>query len=445
MPRLAYEVNFDGLVGPTHNYAGLSRGNLASQRSRHAESNPRAAALEGLAKMKLLSDLGVKQAVLPPHERPDVSALRRLGFTGSDADVLWKAKQADPVLLATYCSASAMWAANAATVSPSADTADGRVHFTPANLVSQRHRSLEPETAGRVLSAIFTDPHHFAHHPPVTASWGDEGAANHLRLAPQHGVPGVEVFVYGRSASEFPPAGSFPRRQVKSASEEVVRRHGLEQERVWYARQCDAAVDHGAFHNDVVSVANENLLLYHEQAFADPRPMRDRLSQHVPGFVPLEVSAAELPLEDAVKTYLFNSQVVTQPDGTMSLIAPAECEEHEGTRRVVQRLLAAGTRLRSVHYVNVRQSMCNGGGPACLRLRVVLTEEELARVAPGVILTTALFGRLTEWVIRHYRDRLSPDDLADPALLDESRRALDELTRLLGLAKIYAFNSGSVL
>ena len=27
---MAYEVNFDGLVGPTHNYAGLSYGNVAS-------------------------------------------------------------------------------------------------------------------------------------------------------------------------------------------------------------------------------------------------------------------------------------------------------------------------------------------------------------------------------------------------------------------------------
>ena len=433
----AFEVNFDGLVGPTHNYAGLSRGNLASQRSKHAVSNPRAAALEGLAKMKLLADLGVRQAVLPPHGRPDVGALRRLGFTGSDADVLWKAKQADPVLLAACCSASAMWAANAATVSPSADTADGRVHFTPANLVSQRHRSLEPATTGRILRAIFADADHFAHHEPVQGIWGDEGAANHLRLAQRHGAPGVEVFVYGRTVSEV-PGGGFPRRQVRSASEDVAGRHGLAPPRVCFVRQDDAAIDKGAFHNDVVSVANENLLLYHEQAFAEPRPLLEWLSQHVSGFVPLEVPASELSLEDAVKTYLFNSQLVTLPDGTMSLVAPAECGEHAGARRVVERLVAAGTPLRSVHYVDVRQSMRNGGGPACLRLRVVLTEAELARVAPGVLLTNVLYARLSDWVNRHHRDRLAPDDLADPALLDESRRALEELTGLLGLANIYA-------
>jgi len=318
------------------------------------------------------------------------------------------------------------WAANAATVSPSADTADGRVHFTPANLVSQAHRSLEVETTGRVLRTIFAEPNHFAHHAPVTAVWGDEGAANHLRLAPRHGEPGVEAFVYGRSAFEFLPPGMLPRRQVKSASQHVARQHGLAQDRVWYVRQNGAAIDRGAFHNDVVSVANENVLLFHEQAFTHARPFLDRLSRMVPGFVPLEVSASELPLEDAVKTYLFNSQLVTLPEGSMALVAPSECSEHDATRQVIARLLAAGTRLRHVRYVDVRQSMSNGGGPACLRLRLVLTEAQLARVTPGVWLSEDVYVRLVAWVKRHYRERLAPDDLADPHLLEESRAALHE-------------------
>jgi succinylarginine dihydrolase len=441
----AYEVNFDGLVGPTHNYAGLSRGNLASQRSKHAVSNPRAAALEGLAKMKLLADLGVRQAVLAPHARPDVGALRRLGFCGSDADVLWKAKQADPVLLASCCSASAMWAANAATVSPSADTADGRVHFTPANLVSQRHRSLEAETTGRLLRRIFDDPARFAHHPPLdaTTSMGDEGAANHVRLAPSHGERGVELFVYGCSASETGAACRFPRRQVLEASREVARLHALHPGRTLFARQNPAAIDAGAFHNDVVCVGNEDVLLYHEAAFAGGDAAVDAVAGPFEALgggvlVRLKVSAAELSLEDAVKTYLFNSQLVTLPDGTMSLIAPSECLAH---RRVGAALddSVLGSRVRSVHYVDVRQSMSNGGGPACLRLRIVLTESELAAIHPGVWMEDALFAALTDWVNRHYRDRLAPDDLADPALLDESRRALDALTQLLGLDNIYPF------
>ena len=446
MSEAAYEVNFDGLVGPTHNYAGLSRGNLASQRSKHRASNPKAAALEGLAKMKMLAGLGVRQAVLPPHERPDVGALRRFGFAGSDADVLWKAKQTDPVLLATCCSASAMWAANAATVSPGADTSDRRIHFTPANLVSQAHRSLEAPTTSALLRAIFADSDQFVHHPPLQAAtaFGDEGAANHVRLAAAHGAPGVELLVYGRSTDASVPAPKcFPARQTREASQAVARLHQLRADRVAFAQQNPAAIDRGVFHNDVVCVGNENVLLYHEEAFADPDRLLADLSARLPGLLPLNVTSAELPLDDAVKTYLFNSQLVTLPDGTMVLIAPTECAEHAAARAVVSRLLSAGTPLRHVHYVDVRQSMSNGGGPACLRLRVALTAPQLPRVAPGVFLTDPLHARLTEWVNRHYRDRLTPDDLADPALLDESRRALDELTRLLGLGLVYRFQTSA--
>src|SRR5882724_7204352 len=163
----AVEVNFDGLVGPTHHYGGLGPGNLASARHRGLVSNPRAAALEGLAKMKVLMDLGVRQAVLPPHERPDVAALRRLGFEGSDGDVLAKAFRQAPELLSACASASAMWAANAATVSPAADTTDGRIHFTPANFPTELHRALEPPTTAGILQKIFADPTHFAHHAPL--------------------------------------------------------------------------------------------------------------------------------------------------------------------------------------------------------------------------------------------------------------------------------------
>jgi succinylarginine dihydrolase len=334
-----------------------------------------------------------------------------------------------------------MWTANAATVSPSADTADGRVHFTPANLVSQAHRALEPETTARVLRAVFTDPEHFAHHPAVSPD--DEGAANHVRLTPSHGGPGVEVFVYGCGAREVTAPCPFPRRQIREASQKVARGHGLSPDRTMFVRQNPAAIDSGAFHNDVVSVGNEDVLLYHEQAFADRGAIRDAEARLAAlgagGLSALEVGASELSLEDAVKTYLFNSQVVTLPDASMALVAPSECAEHEGARRVIDRLLAAGTRLRSVHYVDVRQSMSNGGGPACLRLRVVLSERQLGRVLPGVFLTDALYASLTAWVRRYYRDRLAPDDLADPALLEESKVALDALTGILGLPAVYRF------
>ena len=110
------EVNFDGLVGPTHNYAGLALGNVASMRHGGLEANPREAALQGLAKMKSLMDAGYAQGVLPPQQRPDLGALRALGFSGSDERVLARAAGEAPQILRAVCSASSMWTANAATV-----------------------------------------------------------------------------------------------------------------------------------------------------------------------------------------------------------------------------------------------------------------------------------------------------------------------------------------
>jgi len=443
----AIEMNFDGIVGPTHNYAGLSVGNLASQQNAQQVSNPREAALQGLAKMKFLADLGVPQAVLPPHERPDVDALRRVGFSGSDAQVIDQAAKTDPTLLAAASSASAMWAANAATVSPSADTADGRVHFTPANLLTQFHRLLEPPTTAAILRAIFAHESVFAHHPPLpgAAHFSDEGAANHTRLCSAYGDPGLEIFVYGRDAFAAGAVASptrFPARQTLQASAANARTHQLEPLDVLMLRQNPAAIDAGAFHNDVVAVGGLNVLLYHERAFADEVRAINAISQWFEArgdkFHPLCIAEGELPLSEAVSSYLFNSQIVQLPNQTLALIAPRECDR-TGPRDCLSRVVTSGSPIGQVHFVDVRQSMRNGGGPACLRLRVVLTPREQARMNPNVVLTESLYQQLTPWVRRHYRDQLSPDDLRDPHLLDEGRTALDELSRILGVGNVYPF------
>ncbi|MDB5356040.1 MAG: astB [Phycisphaerales bacterium] len=448
---VAMEINFDGLVGPTHNYAGLSHGNLASREHRLSVSNPRQAALQGLAKMKFLADLGLRQAVLPPQERPDLLTLRRLGFSGSDAQVLQQARAVSPELLASCYSASSMWAANAATVSPSLDTADGRVHFTPANLVSQFHRSLEPATTGRILQAIFSDQRHFAHHPPLPASlhFGDEGAANHSRLCRDVGEPGIELFVYGRDSfnPDAPGPRNYPARQTRSASEAVARLHRLDPARTLFLQQNPAAIDAGAFHNDVVAVGNQNVLIYHAGAYLDAAAILEMARRGLgklgvePFFI--EVPENEVPLADAVRSYLFNCQLVTLPDGKMAMICPTECQEIASSRGFLERLVESGTPIRRVHFVDVRHSMHNGGGPACLRLRVVLNEAQIAAAASGVFLTDTLYAALVAWVTRHYRDRLQADDLADPRLIDEGRAALDELTKLLGLGSMYPFQGAS--
>jgi succinylarginine dihydrolase len=438
----AREVNFDAIVGPTHNYAGLAYGNIASQKNKRAVSRPRKAALEGLAKMKFLADLGVMQAVLPPLLRPDLKLLRGVGFGGSDAEVLAATWREDPGLLAAASSASAMWAANAATVSPSADSADHRVHFSPANLISQLHRSIEAESTAATLRAIFADDSHFIHHAPLPsqARYADEGAANHTRLCAGYNSPGLQLFVFGKQFASDAPTGprTFPARQTDQASRAIARRHRLAGERAIFVQQNPAAIDAGVFHNDVAAVGNQNVFFYHAQAYLDEPKVIEEIRAKFAAISPLplhlfEVAAQELSLEEAVQTYLFNSQIVTLPDGSMSLIAPAECESHPRARAVIDRLLSAGTPITSVHFVSVRQSMRNGGGPACLRLRVVLNDAELATTHQGVFLNDILYNRLVSWVMKRYREELSADDLADSNLLEESRTAQIELARILDL------------
>jgi succinylarginine dihydrolase len=437
------EYNFDGLIGPTHNYAGLSFGNVASMRNVRRKSSPRQAALQGLAKMRFLSSLGVPQAVLPPHERPHLSTLRRLGFTGKESELLRKAYRADPALLAAVCSASAMWAANAATVSPAPDTADRKLHLTPASLLTQFHRSIEPTTTTRILRAIFQDARHFVVHDPLPPAplFADEGAANFMRLAPTHGHCGIECMVFGRDAARQVDAARFPARQTRQACEAVFRLHQVSTAHVF--RQSPVAIDAGAFHNDVVAVAHRDRLLIHEQALSPQarilKELRAAYRSRFNSSLRVDVvPTRELSLPDTVESYLFNSQIVDLPQGGTAMIAPAESAERTSARGVCDRLVSEGF-VDAVHFVDVRQSMRNGGGPACLRLRIVLSVAQADAMSGDTVFTPALDKALVAWVEKHYRDELDADDLADPMLLRESRDALNELTRLLRIGSVYDF------
>ncbi|WP_284893385.1 N-succinylarginine dihydrolase [Cobetia amphilecti] len=439
------EINFDGLVGPTHNYAGLAHGNVASMRHGGLASNPREAALQGLDKMKSLADLGYAQGILLPQQRPDLGALRDLGFTGSNAQVLKAASEQAPQLLRAVCSASSMWTANAATVTPSRDSGDGRVHFTPANLQSSFHRYLEPATTGRILGAIFADDGHFAHHPalPATPAFSDEGAANHTRLCDGHGGPGVHLYVYGRQAfgGDGVEPRRYPARQTLEASQAVARQHGLSEGQVVFAQQHPDAIDAGVFHNDVIAVGNGPVLFYHELAFRDEEAVLDEIRAKLSTpLVPIRVPLEAVSLEDAVSSYLFNSQLLSNDDGSMTLVVPGECQENEAVWSALQNAILAGPNpIGEVLVKDVKQSMRNGGGPACLRLRVVLSDAERAALSGRVMMSDTLHAELSDWVKRHYRDSLTPADLADPQLAEETLAALDELTRLLKVGNVYAF------
>ena len=243
----AIEYNFDGLIGPTHNFGGLSFGNLACETNRFAVSNAREAALQGLRKMRLLHEMGVKQGLLPPHERPNIGFLRQQGYSGTDRQILERVSRSDPELLLICSSASPMWTANAATVSPSADTEDGRVHITTANLLTQKHRAIEPPQTEKILRLLFAQKKYFACHPPLEDNglFADEGAANHLRLAPGHGEAGLEIFVYGKKSKE--PSQTLPKkypaRQSLAASVRISENHRLASEQVVFAKQNPEIID----------------------------------------------------------------------------------------------------------------------------------------------------------------------------------------------------------
>jgi succinylarginine dihydrolase len=437
------EFNFDGLVGPTHNYAGLSLGNMASADHGGQVSNPREAALQGLAKMRFLSELGVGQAVLPPQPRPSLKALRALGFSGADEIVIARAAQEAPQLLRLCSSASAMWTANAATLAPSTDTSDARLHLTAANLQAMFHRAIEAETTHAVLRAIFSEPARFAVHPPLPGGgqFADEGAANHTRLCTDQGV--VHLFAWGRTSyqtQELAAPTRYPARQTREASEAVARANALPPHRCLFPQQTPEGIDAGAFHSDVLAVGNANFLMLHAAAFVAHEALLQQLSDYLgPSFSYALAAEHELPLTAAVKAYPFNSQLVSLPSGRMAIIAPSECRENRAAHAFLERVLAEDNPVGAVHYLDVRQSMNNGGGPACLRLRVPLTDGERASIAAKVFYDDSLHEQLARWVQQHYRDRLSGDDLRDPALARETMTALDVLTQLLRLGSVYDF------
>lgn len=435
----ALEVNFDGLVGPTHTHAGLSPGNRASANHAGEPSNPKGAALQGLAKMRFLRSLGLPQAVLPPQERPAISVLRRLGFRGSEPQMLQSAQSAG--WLGAVSSASAMWTANAATVVPSADSEDGRVHLVVANLGMFFHRFLEPPVTERVLRRVFANPQHFAVHAPLPPAreLGDEGAANHTRLTTALGS--LHLFGWGRSvAGEADGPRVHPARQSKEASEAVVRLGRVQEGLSLLWRQHPHGIDAGAFHSDVLAVGSREAFLFHEFAFVDAAALRAELSRRLgPSLYLREVSEAELPVERAVAAYPFNSQLVCLPGGGMAIVAPRESEADPACQAWLARLVAEPGPIEAAYYQDVRGSMANGGGPACLRLRVVLEPAELAGLGAAVVLDENALDALEGWVRTHYRDRLTLKDLADPQLLAESRQALDELTQRLALGSVYDF------
>ncbi len=411
------EINFDGIVGPSHNYAGLSRGNIASTTNAGAISQPRAAALQGIEKMRANLRLGLAQGFFMPLDRPNVAWLDALATN---------MEQAEPHIRAAAFSASAMWAANAATVSPAPDTADGKCHLSVANLLTMPHRSHEWTGTLAQLKLAFADERHFSVHGPVPPPFGDEGAANFMRLCPSHGEAGLEIFVYGKSG------GPFPARQHIEASRSIARAHQLDPDRTLFVQQAEAAIAAGAFHNDVVAVANERVLFTHEQAFEDPEAVYAAIREKMPEADIIIVPANRVSLADAIQSYVFNAQLVTLPDGGgMALILPTEAQGNANVWAWLEELVTSNGPIRRLVPVDVRQSMANGGGPACLRLRVVA---DPATVDARFMADEAKLDRMAEVISRHWPESIAADQLQEPELLTMVRNARSALLAACDLA-----------
>jgi succinylarginine dihydrolase len=412
------EINFDGIIGPSHNYAGLSLGNIASSSNAGAASQPRAAALQGVEKMRANLRLGLAQGFFMPLDRPNNAWL-----AGLSTDMA----SAEPHIRAAAFSASAMWAANAATVSPAPDTADGRCHLSAANLLTMAHRSHEWHGTLAQLKIAFADEGYFAVHAAVPPPYGDEGAANFMRLCPSHGEPGIEIFVYGKAG------GPFPARQHIESSKAIARAHQLDPARTLFVQQSEIAIAAGAFHNDVVAVANERVLFTHEQAFEYPDETYAQIRDLMPEAEIVVVPAHRVSLADAIQSYLFNAQLVTLPDGGMALILPSEAQANANVWGWLSEMVEGNGPIRELVPVDVRQSMANGGGPACLRLRVVA---DPATVDPRFIADETKLDQIAAVIAEYWPESISPDQLADSALVMQVQSARAALLVACGLQEL---------
>ena len=434
------ELNFDGLIGPTHNYSGLSEGNIASSKNSKKTSNPKKAALQGLKKMKLLIEMGIPQGIFLPHERPSLSFLRTQGFSGSDADIVGSAAKISSLLLNQSYSASSMWAANAATFSPSVDCQDAIAHITPANLFSMQHRRIEANFTYQQLNLIFKSSH-FKIHKPIESTdlMSDEGAANHLRITNSHLKKGIQVFVYGRDTSK--ESLNFVARQSRAASEYIANSHKLDMKQTFFLKQNMKAINSGSFHNDIVSLATENVFIFHEEAFEDSRhkiqKIKNSLKVQENNFF-IEISKNDIPLDILVNSYLLNSQLVRNSSGDMTFIMPTEVNNYSECKEWLK-WVKENTPIKDFKYVDIKQSMMNGGGPACLRFKIVVNKDEFNNINPNFLLNPDLIKKLEALINNSYRDNLEIKDLSDPELINESYTILDNLTQIFKTGSIYSF------
>ncbi|MCY2983790.1 MAG: N-succinylarginine dihydrolase [Planctomycetota bacterium] len=422
MPERNIEINIDGMIGPTHHFGGLGVGNIASHASQNQISNPREAALEGLAKMERVAGLGVAQYYLPPPTRPNWQWLETIGYSGDRRDLLRRCYDESPRLLSAAYSSAFMWTANAATVAPASDTSDGRLHLVPSNLCSNLHRGQEAAERRDQLRQMFREVPNCDVHEPLPSVWAlrDEGAANHMRLCGPDGQKAIHLFVYGQSDESM--SAKFFSRQSEQAARSVARRMSLRDDDCVFVQQTAQAIDAGVFHNDVIAMSNGGVMIYHELAFENSDSTIECINQKFErktgaNLFCRSVNDSELPIAEAVRSYLFNSQLISVENenagGDMELICPTNCCDSSAVSNLLRGWIEeAGNPIRGVRYMPLGQSMKNGGGPACLRLRVMLSPTQLKEVDDRFMVTEERLIKLRTEVNNWYPGSIELSDLA---------------------------------
>lgn len=425
------EIQIDGLVGPTHHFAGLALGNQASAKHKGLCAFPRKAAKQGLEKMRRVLEHGVPQYFLGPQMRPDWGFLRHKGYQGSHSEI-WSQLKHDPETLHQSLSSSFMWRANSATVSPWVDTVDGKTHLTVANLRSHSHRSIEAAASLEQLSQLIASSNIILHPPLPVEVYSDEGAANHMRLSEGPGLPGVEVFVCGSNETSEQRPERYPARQNRKTCERIIKDHALLSGAAYILKQNHLAIDAGVFHNDVIAMSAGNFLLCHEKAYENQEESLDQLRSYYlertgkPLYVRV-VSENELSLEDAVETYFFNSQILRLSDGSLFVLVPGECRR-EKSEKLILALLEENNAISGYEYVDLSESMGNGGGPACLRLRMEVTQEQLKNLDPAMrIQSPSKLDELHAWIEVFYPEKLEWHDLFDIRFIEQAEEAMNVL------------------
>ncbi|SEI00219.1 succinylarginine dihydrolase [Rheinheimera pacifica] len=423
------QLNISELPGPTFMYSGLSKDNVASVQNKHLVANPLKFAQLSLQRMRLLLDEGVPQVIFPPHRRPDMQALEVCGFTGDMSHMISSADKFSNGYLESLLAASSVWTANAATVTPSADSEDGKVHITTANLNSHYHRSIEASQTHAKLARLFSDDKFFCLHQalPGHSRFSDEGAANHMRFHVEAENRGLNVFVY----SNDPDNPEFVQgRQTLWASKAICQLHALPDSKVLLQKQSKEAISRGIFHNDIISMNSHDLLVFHQQAYEDHESLIEKLMAQ--GICCVEIKAEEFSLEHALKTYFFNSEFISGKDGGLVLVMSKSCQHDAKVQVQLDRIQTAYSKEIKTMYVDLDDSLRNGGGPACLRLRVQLNQEQFSAIPSQFLLTQNKLEALQEVVTRFYRESLSYEDVLTEIFQRNLQPVYTKLEQILG-------------